>query len=267
MKLLILADLHYGQSSEQNAIVEKFVKSIPQTLDGIILCGDICNDSYTQLSPCLNLFQDFKNFKAFVPGNHDLFCENQNTSYLYSHNLPQTALENIFHPLFKHPHKINKTGFCGTIGWYDGSFKDPSCLLIDPLEYQEKTLQTGEIWQDKKYIQWGKEDSLVTAEMVLELENQIVILEKECDQILCFSHHLFSNHLLEFKPHDPIWSFKRYFMGSVQFSNMLKKHPKVTHVFSGHCHLNRKHQSHNCIHQTLFPFDATSKIEDFIFEF
>jgi hypothetical protein len=88
---------------------------------------------------------------------------------------------------------------------------------------------------DVKDVNLGMSDVEFTAMVAAALEEQLERLSTSCDQIVVFMHHLpFVELVPQGRPGR--FAFTAAFIGSERLGQVLRKFPKITHVFCGHSH-------------------------------
>ena len=128
MRIGITSDIHTDTSPANSRIVEYIADEARRAeLDVFVICGDI-SPNIMALSATLGAFHDIGSNckKLFVAGNHDIWLVGLKET-VTSHDKYSliTALcgEHGFHHLGDSPVILGQVGFCGTIGWYDYSYK------------------------------------------------------------------------------------------------------------------------------------------------
>jgi hypothetical protein len=196
-------------------------------------------------SMCLSLFRDFPGMKCLVPGNHDVWIDARDMWYEDSwqryRSLQARSLAEGFRLLDGQPVMIGETGFAGSMGWYDGSFRDD--LRVPESWYASKSYTD----RKKRRTQWGDADNtrwpytdkevtdLLAARLMVDFEKI-----KGAKEVVVIFHHLPTSRLL-FRPRWLVPRRQRFFdafMGSDLFGRIIQ-HPNVTHAFCGHVHLHR----------------------------
>src|SRR5262249_28646373 len=142
LRVAVTADLHWGQNprgDQATIALRDFLRAQPPDL--LLLAGD--QGTADHFDECLALFADLSCKKALVPGNHDLWVEEQDprgdSLTVYQQHLPRVCAAHGFHyldasPLFLdgrtdwqsvHPHGTDcqsvlpqPLAVVGTINWY-----------------------------------------------------------------------------------------------------------------------------------------------------
>src|ERR1700732_4430486 len=102
LRLAVTADLHLGIRAAGDAAIHElidFLKKNPP--DVLVLAGDI--GAGKDFAPCLDLFESLPCTKALVPGNHDIWVEENDprgdSLEVYQRHLPQVSAAHHFHYL------------------------------------------------------------------------------------------------------------------------------------------------------------------------
>ncbi|HTK05287.1 MAG TPA: metallophosphoesterase [Candidatus Eisenbacteria bacterium] len=242
MKMFFASDLHYGVDGEGNAAVRSLAAHLrsPGTAakeDVLILVGDIATNDDT-LRACLALFSGFRGRKFAVAGNHDVWIEEDLSSWTRYRRLSAIFRAAGFHPLEDEPVVIDGIGIAGSLGWYDYSFRDED-LGIDMEAYRTKTPpgQDFPCWNDAHLVRWGMPDEDVTTWQAERLERHLASLEGCREKVLAI-HHVPTKRLL-FHPRCLVpmgTRFANAFLGSERFGEIASLHG-VSLVVNGHIHM------------------------------
>jgi len=241
MKTFFASDLHYGVNGEGDAAVRSLAEHLrsPRTSkdDILILVGDLATNDAT-LRECLALFSGFTGRKFAVAGNHDVWLEEDLSSWTRYRRLSVLFRAAGFHPLEDEPVVIDGVGIAGAMGWYDYSFKDEELGI--PMEaYRSKTPpgQVRPVWNDANLVRWGMTDEEVTRWQAERLERHLMALEGCREKILAI-HHVPTKRLL-FHPRCLVPVEMRYanaFLGSETFGEIACLYG-VSFVVNGHIHM------------------------------
>jgi len=236
MRIGITSDIHTDISPANHKIVKHLSDIVQDSeIDVFIICGDI-SPSPLEFSKTISAFQDIQCKKLLVAGNHDIWIASKNgyiTSYQKYEIITALCKEHDFHHLGDSAMIINEIGFCGTIGWYDYSFRSAKYKI--PYEnYANKTFG-GSIWNDVNYAKWGKDDPKVAKSFEDDLKNQIDSIKDKVSRIIVTTHHIPFRECVTYR-NDPTWDFFSAFMGSEGLGKICLNEPLVSHAFFGHTH-------------------------------
>ena len=237
MRIAAISDLHIV--SNENDF--RFLECIKQRVEEIdpdifVIAGDI-SDYLEVFSKSLEALEGLECSKLFVPGNHDIWFEDDggpSSFEKYTKNLDEICKK---HELTYLPNSIftaENTAFIGSIGWYDYSFRR-SELEIPIKNYIQKEYHDA-IWYDLFKIDWDYSDTEATDLFNKKLEYDLETLSDDISQIIYISHHLPFRELTIYKDRLP-WDFYSAFMGSTGTGNILLRDKRVVLSISGHSHV------------------------------
>jgi predicted phosphodiesterase len=211
MRIGVTSDIHTDISPANRRIVRHLADEARRAeLDAFVICGDISPDIMA-LSKTLSAFHNIgqRCKKLFVAGNHDIWLIGLNeevTSHDKYSAITSVCRECGFHHLGDSPLILGQVGFCGTIGWYDYSYRRDE-YRISEKSYMRKTLR-GSVWNDVNYARWNASDP----EIAYQFEECVVYRD------------------------ELPWDFFSAFMGSVGLGEICLNEPLVTHALFGHTH-------------------------------
>ena len=238
MRIGVTSDIHTDISPANRRIVKYLADAAERAeLDVLVICGDI-SPSIMTLSKTLSAFRHIDSAckKLFVAGNHDIWLVSVNSD-VTSHGkyslITAICSEYGFHHLGVCPVVLGKVGFCGTIGWYDYSYKQDK-YPISEQSYTRKTLG-GHIWNDVNYAKWNDSDPEIAKQFEEELQAQIDSVRDRVSRIIVATHHIPFREYVTYRDKLP-WDFFSAFMGSVGLGDICFNEPLVTHAFFGHTH-------------------------------
>ena len=208
----------------------------------LVIAGDL-SPNLMELARTLIDFRELDCQKLFVAGNHDIWVMNDNrvTSQEKYELISRICEECGFHNLDASPFVFDRIGFCGTIGWYDYSFKSEDYDIPEEL-YKLKCFGDS-IWNDVNYAKWGCSDLELTRRFKSELKKQIRSIKQTTSQIVVVTHHVPFKEGVIYRG-QLRWDFFNAFMGSKAFGEICVNEPSVTHALFGHSHrpFNKKIQ-------------------------
>jgi 3',5'-cyclic AMP phosphodiesterase CpdA len=245
MRLAITADLHWGHRRGQEATEQlcDFLHSEPP--DVILLVGDV--GAGRHFEGCLALFAGLPCRKALVPGNHDIWVEEDDprgdSLRVYREYLPACCVPHGFHYLDDGPLLLPEAdlALAGSINWYDYSWSLDQLRTQIP-DWEErlrtKTFNRGR-HNDARFVRWPLDDGRFTAEVVATLERQLHEVLPKAGQVIVVTHHPAFRGLSFPRPGPPtadglLWDA---FSGNVALEEVLARIAgRVPFVFSGHTH-------------------------------
>ncbi len=251
-RVFCVSDLHVGVSSDGDRAVMRLaalIKERAQPGDVIALLGDISSSTDTFVQ-ALRWFHVPGMHGIFILGNHDLWLSSGEVSSVSRlRMLHDIGRDMGWTPIQDAPLVLEGCAFVGSIGWYDGSFRDTGLAIPDEAYQDLSAMIDGHrlAWADKLYVRWGTSDAEVTQRLLRELRHQLERLT--CDgPIIALTHHLPTYRL---RPYNALrealpglfpkqWRFLNAFLGSNCFGELLAKDPRVTSVVSGHVHWRGK---------------------------
>jgi len=238
MKIGVTSDIHTDISPANRQIAKHLADEARDAeLDVLIICGDISPDIMT-FSNTMGAFHDIGQQcrKLFVAGNHDIWLiglNNEITSHDKYSLITAICAEHGFHHLGDSPAVHGEVGFCGTIGWYDYSYKREKYPILER-SYMRKTL-AGSVWNDVNYARWDGTDPEIAHRFERELQEQIDSVRDRVSQIIVATHHVPFRECVAYRDELP-WDFFSAFMGSVGLGEICLNEPLVTHALFGHTH-------------------------------
>ncbi|MBN2441875.1 MAG: metallophosphoesterase [Spirochaetales bacterium] len=260
MTIAYTSDLHVDSSKENARIPQAILRILKEKKpDVFIITGDICHSLKT-LEEVLSIFKSLSCTKLFVPGNHDIWAHGEYTnSYIkYYDLLPKAAKKNDFIPVWIEPYVTGDYGFCGSMGWYDYSFK-PENLNISENIYKEKIYE-GYTWMDKIYAIFINDEKVISDKDITMLLYKNFIeqyreISKNVKKIITLFHHVPFREMILHRKY-PVWNFFATYMGSDCFGDFLIESKKIELVLYGHSHIK---QQKKIIRPTMtHPFTVVS---------
>lgn len=239
MTIAFTSDIHINSSAENSALINAIYLRVRETFPDIfILAGDI-SSSLADIRSTFAFFRDIPSIKLFVPGNHDIWIEDDNTSdRKYFELLPSLCEEHGVHPLWIEPYTYRNTVFCGSMGWYDLSLRSRLVPFTDE-DYAKKRYRLL-TWMDKLRVRFSSDGRLLSDDELtgMLLERYISDCEKSsatADRIISVFHHLPFREAVDYLGR-PGWDYFSAFYGSARFGSYILSNPKISHIFCGHYH-------------------------------
>ncbi len=179
MRIALTADLHWGHNQvgdEATRQLVDFLRSDPP--DVLLLGGD--QGTQDHFWECLDLFAFLTCPKGLVPGNHDIWVDDNDARgdslNLYQHYLPALCAERGFHYLDQQPLLLPAAGvgIVGSINWYDYSWS-LECLRLEVPNWEwhlkNKAFERGR-HNDARFVRWPTDDVTFTRRVVEVLTGQ-----------------------------------------------------------------------------------------------
>jgi 3',5'-cyclic AMP phosphodiesterase CpdA len=249
MRLAITADLHWGHRRGDDATLQlrDFLQGRPP--DVLLLAGDV--GAAQHFPECLALFAGLDCRKALVPGNHDIWVQDNDprgdSLQVYHEHLPRVSAEHGFHYLDHGPLLLPEADLAvaGTMNWYDYSWSLDQLRLELP-DWEErlrtKTFSRGR-HNDGRFVRWPLDDLRFTAEVVAAFEGHLAQALGVCGRALVVTHHppYYGLNFPRPGPPSPDGLLWDAFSGNAALTEVLTRH--ATHVpfaFCGHTHCARE---------------------------
>jgi predicted phosphohydrolase len=259
MRVVYTSDIHVDVS-EKNRDAAGTMAGLMQRQrpDVVVVAGDAGNTIHA-LEETLSCFSRIDARKFFVPGNHDVWIENDDGTLIdsrtkYADRIPDACRRVGFHDLGQEPVVVGDVGFVGSLGWYDYSFADPRLELTEDDYWRGRW--GDEVWWDKKMTYWipgadegnpgahgawakgeGTRDRMrdpeVCAEMGERLQQQLLSIEGRVKTIVAVIHTL--PFLVGLPRSDPPY-YLDAFTGSERLGRVLEAHTRVERCIHGHKH-------------------------------
>ncbi len=253
LKLAFTADLHWGirpRGDDATLLLVDFLRRLAP--DVLVLAGDI--GAGDQFTPCLRLFADLRCLKALVPGNHDIWVEENDARgdslTLYREWLPRESAANGFHYLDQAPLAVDSgLALAGSMNWYDYSWA-LDALQQQTGDWQERLLDkrfTRGRHNDARFVRWPLDDVSFTEQTVAALQEQLGRATALAEQTIAVTHHPafygLSFPLAEGQPRSLDRLLWDAFSGNQRLESVLARHAgRIPFVFSGHTHRHRENR-------------------------
>lgn len=235
MKIGVLSDLHIDTNrkklKENETYAGILIKQIKhQKIDVLLLAGDISSDYLESQNFLDEVTQKSGIPILFVPGNHDFWSiKNGETDtkkiYQFFKNQPNNLVDQ--------PYILNDDwAIVGNPGWYDYGYGDQSKYTEE--EFNEMKLRFG-VWQDKRYVHWGKENKQVAQWMLGQLESDLQSVGER--KIILMTHVVTHPRFVVPLPHK-IYDYFNAFLGSSSYEKLYQKYP-IAYSVMGHVHFRK----------------------------
>jgi len=229
VRLGLVSDLHIDHHPEVTALIA--ARAAEVRLDALVVAGDL-TPRLDGIRDTLAAIRAAVPHVVFVPGNHDLWCEDSRKRYLQE--LADVAASAGAAYLPAGPVTLGPITFVGQTGWYDYSLADRS-LEIPPEAYVEGRF--GKLfWSDKRFVHWGLSDTEVTAWMAERLAADLAALADGA-RTLIVTHVLPFAELVVRRPLP--WGFVGGFLGAARLGEVIlaaARRLRVERLWSGHTH-------------------------------
>jgi putative phosphoesterase len=233
MEVAFTSDLHVDQNRGAADLLARALRERPP--DVLILAGDVSHDLGLVEATLLRL-RDAAPLRLYVPGNHELWCEDAQTSldrYLVS--IPRICRSAGWTPLHEDTAVAGDIAFVGETGWYDYSFRNRDLdERIGEKDYRAKRYG-GLVWMDGVYCRWpwpGDED--VLGFMAGRLRRKL--RETRAGRVVAVTHFVPFRELVTVRGRIP-WDYMNAFMGAEALGQALCDDGRVVRAVCGHTHV------------------------------
>lgn len=238
MKVYATSDVHID-SHPNNLNLWHELKNycIKNPPDILIIAGDL-GESIDSWSLALEIFKDLNFTRMIVPGNHDLWCRNDQ---VYSEDklhkiLPEICSLNNWVYLPTTNFETPDYTFVGNTAWYDYSLMPTyhPFSFDDFIKYQKGNRK----WMDSEFCRWkdfnnSDKDLLLTEFFFNKLEIQLQSAKSK--NIFLVTHFPFYPEFLKFTGKNWEYEYFGAFMGSKKYLKLLNEYNVKYHV-CGHLH-------------------------------
>jgi predicted phosphohydrolase len=195
MRIAVTADLHWGHQARGLAATRLMIEYLDNhPPDVLILAGDIGTGSL--FGDCLAQLAHLPCLKALVPGNHDIWVEEEgerDSLVLYEEELPRIAAQHGIHYLDREPLVLPDAGLAivGSINWYDYSWSIHQLRSLYPEELhrlESKRFTRGR-HNDANFVRWPLDDARFTALVVAKFERHLHLALERVPRVVAVTHH------------------------------------------------------------------------------
>jgi predicted phosphohydrolase len=253
LRLVFTADLHWGIRPAGDQATRQLIEDLTaEPPDVLVLAGDV--GAGADFDRCLALFDNLNCIKALVPGNHDIWVEENDARgdslQVYQEHLPKRCTEHGFHYLDQAPLIFPEAGLAlaGSINWYDYSWsleKLKRKLTDWEDRLRNKRFSRGR-HNDARFVRWPLDDPGFTRLVVETLERHLRECLDQVGQTIVVTHHpafyglSFSRILPPLTVDALIWDA---LAGNSAMDSLLTQFAKqIPFVFSGHTHRARENR-------------------------
>jgi predicted phosphohydrolase len=257
MRLLVTADLHFNHPRSRALAIELIGKMNAAGGDVLLLVGDTATAHGTQLEECLGLFK-FNGPKLIVPGNHELWSNQEDSYALFKDALPRRCRAMGWHWLAEQPFVAGDLAIVGSPGWYDYSFAQAGLgiprrfyenkispgvaqrlpqwneLLADRSDISPAAFEIVARWNDGVHVRLGRSDEQFLDELLRKLDEHLESV-RNVAAVLAAIHCLPFAQLLP-PSHSAQWDFAKAYLGSDRIGQVLLKYPNLRRLYCGHSH-------------------------------
>jgi predicted phosphohydrolase len=237
IKLAITSDLHWPMTPEP-AIADMAQQVARYDPRALILAGDVA-ELLHGLTECLALIKQFVTCPIWMlPGNHDLWHRTVSSQRLWEGRLRETVETSGCHWLEGRSFVVDGVGVAGTVAWYDYSAADPSVHTTAYTFARKKQYFN----MDAQYIDWPWSDQEFAA-MVAEpflAEMDKLDADDAVRQTVVVTHVPLLECQMCRRPDNLDWSFSNAYFGNLTLGAKVLQRRKVTHIISGHTHVERQ---------------------------
>jgi 3',5'-cyclic AMP phosphodiesterase CpdA len=253
LRLAFTADLHWGHNRRGDEATLALVQAMRENPpDGFILAGDAGTADH--FDECLQLFAELPCHKAMVPGNHDIWVEDNDprgdSLTVYRQVLPALCDVHGFRYLDHGPAFFDEVGLAvvGTMNWYDYSWSLERLKREVPdweWRLRTKTFTRGR-HNDGRFVRWPLDDVTFTQQLVTAFADQLQEALTRAGKVIAVTHHP-AFYGLSFPREAPasgvdslLWDA---LSGNALLESLLLKHADhIPVVVSGHTHRERENQ-------------------------
>jgi 3',5'-cyclic AMP phosphodiesterase CpdA len=206
----------------------------------LVVAGDVA-ESLPELERCLATLKGLLDCPVWVlPGNHDLWCRSARSQRLWEELLPQTVAAAGCRWLEGSSFVVDGVGVAGTIAWYDYSAADPA-VQESPRTFAE---QKRHFNMDAVMIDWAWSDADFAARVAGPFLAALDRLETDpaVRQTVVATHVPLLECQMLRRPDNRDWGFSNAYFGNLTLGRQVVARKKVTHVISGHTHIERQGQ-------------------------
>lgn len=248
MKIYATSDLHVdAHPNNMQLWYDLYELCLSDPPDVLIIGGDLA-ESMKSWSSALDVFKDCSFPCLIVPGNHDLWCRNEN---VFSEDKLNILLPEICHSsnwifLPRTNFEFDNYTFVGDVAWYDYSLM-PEDHPFHPQEFNEYQ-RAGRRWMDSLLCKWrqfneSNRDRKLTEYFYCRIEDQLSKVSS--DSIFLVTHFPFYSQFLNFTGENWDYEYFGAYMGSNKYLDLLERYPIKYHL-CGHLHRLATTEYANC---------------------
>jgi len=237
LKLAFASDLHLPITS--HAAIANLARDIAQYGPAaLFLAGDIA-ESLHDLSECLRLVRQHVAAKILVlPGNHDLYARDCPSRAKWETRLAEIVAGAGCEWFEGRSWSQEGIAVAGTIAWYDYSAKDPQVSATSDDFAREKKYHNPDAYE----IDWWWSDpefAKLVAKPFLETLDRLEA-DPAIRQIVVATHVPLVECQMCRDTGNADWAFSNAYFGNLALGAQVLAHRKVSHIISGHTHIERR---------------------------
>lgn len=238
MKLVVTSDLHVPMT-EVTTLADLARDVAAFEPEALVVAGDVA-ESLADYRKCLELLRLFVSCPIGVlPGNHDLWVkkEARSSERLFVEELPAVTLSTGCHWLEGEAFVIDGVAVAGSIGWYDYSAADPAITASVEQFARDKQYYN----MDARMIAWSWTDVEFAARVGAALTATLDRLEADpaVRRTVVVTHVPLLECQMCRRPGNIDWGFSNAYFGNLTLGRAVLARRKVTHIVSGHTHIER----------------------------
>jgi 3',5'-cyclic AMP phosphodiesterase CpdA len=238
VKIAVTSDLHMPITAAEAiaALADKIAAYSP---DVMIVAGDVA-ETLRDYERCLAMFREKLTCPVLVlAGNHDLWVRHEADSHtLWREILPERTARAGCTWFEGQSYVQDGVAVAGTIAWYDYSAADPQLHFPQETYAREKLHHN----MDALLIDWGWSDpefaGLVGRPFLATLDR--LEADPTVRQTVVMTHVPLLECQMCRKPLDRDWGFSNAYFGNLTLGSQVLARRKVSHVMSGHTHVERQ---------------------------
>ncbi len=237
MKLAVTSDLHLP-ITRSIAIADVARAMDDFGPDAVVVAGDVA-ESLHEFDRCLAIVKSIVRCPVWVlVGNHDVWARGASSRRLWEELLPRATEAAGCHWLEGKAFVVDGAAVAGTIAWYDYSAADPS-IRADAKVFAENK---GYFNNDARMIDWPWSDPEFAAVVAGPFLETLDRLEADAAvrQTVVVTHVPLLECQMLRRPGNADWGFSNAYFGNLALGREVLRRKKVTHVVSGHTHIERR---------------------------
>jgi hypothetical protein len=202
-----------------------------------VIAGDIA-ESLKDLAYCLQVFRLTVSCPVWVlAGNHDVWARDARSKRLWQELLPESVREAGCNWLEGTAFVQEGVAVAGTIAWYDYSGADATVDATPAIFAAEKPYYNP----DATLIDWEWNDLQFAALVAQPFLDTLDRLEADAAvrQTVVVTHVPVLECQMSRRPDNRRWAFTNAYFGNLTLGKRILQRPKVTHIVSGHTHVER----------------------------